>query len=367
MAEATIKRLQGQAGKAADANERERLRAQIEAEENNMPGELFAPRVFSSDCTVERLQSILVEQGGRAAVLSDEGGLFATLAGTYGGGAGPSLDALLQGYSGGEVRIDRTSRTAHISRAGVVLGLMLQPDLMNDAAGSNRFRASGLMARFAYALPRPFVGGRDVRAFTSVPDDLRREYGREIDALLGDPMSQGQHTPPVVLPFTDDAREAWLDFAQEIENGLAPGGALEAIGDWAAKLAGGAARIALLFELVTTGPGAEVVCADSVSQAVALCRLLMPHSRAAFRLLAADEADRDADVVLAWMARSGRRESFKQSEAHFEMRSRFTKKERLVAALLRLQANGCLRHEGRKNQGARPSDVWHINPRLFLQ
>ena len=49
------------------------------------------------------------------------------------------------------------------------------------------------------------------------------------------------------------------------------------------------------------------------------------------------------------------------------MRSRFDKKERLVAALLRLQANGALRHELRKNQGARPSDVWHVNPRLFLQ
>ncbi len=366
VAEATIKRLQGQAGKAADADERERLRAQIEAEEHDMPPELFAPRVFSGDCTVERLQSILVEQSGRAAVLSDEGGLFSTLAGTYGGGAGPSLDSLLQGYSGGEVRVDRTTRTAHISRAAVSMGLMLQPDLLNDAAGSNRFRASGLMARFAFAIPRPFVGGRDVRAYVPVPPDLRAEYEREIDALLGDPM-EGSHKPPATLALAGDAREMWLDFAQETENALAPGGDLDGINDWGAKLAGQAARTALLFELVTSGPGAELVCADSVRQALALCRLLIPHARAAFRLLAADEVDRDADAVLAWVMRNGHRESFKQSEANFGMRSRFTKKERLLAALLRLQANGCLRHEVRKNKGARPSDVWHVNPRLFLQ
>ena len=367
VAEAAIKRLQGQAGKATDPKEREHLRAQIEEEENNMPVELFAPRVFSSDCTVERLQSILVEQGGRAAVLSDEGGLFATLAGTYGGGAGPSLDALLQGYTGGEVRVDRTTRTAHVSRAAVTLGLMLQPDLLNDAAGSNRFRASGLMARFVYTIPRPFVGGRDVRAFRGVSDDLRREYEREIDALLGDPLTEGEHTPAIVLPLMDDAREVWLDFAQEIENGLAPGGDLDAIADWGAKLAGTAARVALLFELVTSGRGAEVVCSDSMRQAVALCRLFIPHARAAFRLLAADEIDRDADAVLAWVMRSGHRETFKQSDLHFALRGRFTKKERLVAALMRLQANGCVRHQSQKNERARASDFWHINPRLFLQ
>ena len=78
-------------------------------------------------------------------------------------------------------------------------------------------------------------------------------------------------------------------------------------------------------------------------------------------------ADRDADAVLSWVVRAGLRGEFKQSEVHLALRSRFTKKERLIAALQRLQANGALRHEQRKNQGARPSDVWHINPRLFLQ
>jgi hypothetical protein len=57
----------------------------------------------------------------------------------------------------------------------------------------------------------------------------------------------------------------------------------------------------------------------------------------------------------------------RQSEIHFALRARFTKRERLVAALQRLQANGCLRHTSVKNQGARASDVWLINPRLFQE
>ncbi len=366
VAEATIKRLQAQAGKSDDPQERERVRQQIEGEQNAMPEPLYAPRVFVGDATIERLQAVLVEQGGRVAVLSDEGGLFSTISGSYGGGAGPALDVLLQGHHGGSVRVERATRTAFVDRAALVLGLMLQPDLLNDAAGSSRFRASGLMARFAYALPGQVVGGRDVRAYKSVPADLRAEYEREVDALLGEPMD-GPHLPPRVLPLAEDAREAWLDYAQEIEDALGPDGDLAPIADWGAKLAGMAARVALLFELVASGPGAELVCLDSTERAIALCRLLVPHAKAAFRLLAADEADRDADAVLAWVLRSGHCGEFKQADAHFAMRSRFTKKERLVAALQRLQANGCLRSELRKNDRARPSTVWHVNPRLFLQ
>lgn len=366
VSESVIKRLQAQAGKATDSHERERLRQLIEEEQNDTPDRLFAPRAFTGDATVERVQSMLAEQGGRVAVLSDEGGLFSTLAGTYGGGAGPSLDALLQGYSGGAVRVDRATRTAHVDRAAVTLGLMLQPDLLNDAAGSNRFRASGLMARFAYAIPRPFVGGRNVRNYAAVQPELRAEYARHVDALLGDP-TEGHRKPPRVLPMSDDARECWLDFAQDIEDGLGPDGELAPIGDWGAKLAGSAARIALIFELISFGPGAEQVTEESVLQAINLSRLLVPHAKAAFRLLAADEVDRDADAVLAWVLRTNAAEGFKQSEAHFALRARFTKKERLVAALQRLQANGCVRHEVRKNERARASDFWQVNPRLFLQ
>jgi len=363
--EATIKRLQAQAGKSNDPQERDSLRVRIKDERSSMPEPVYAPRVYLGDVTVERLQSVLAEQGGRAAVLSDEGGLFATLAGSYGGGNGPALDVLLQGYSGGAVRVERAIRTAYVDRAALTLGLMLQPDLLNDAAGSSRFRSSGLMARFAYAVPPAFVGGRDVRAYTAVPADLRAEYEREIDALLGEP-DDGPHLPARILPLAADAREAWLDFAQEIENALAPDGDMAALPDWGAKLAGTAARVALLFELVTSGPGAEQVCADSVIQAVALCRLLVPHAKAAFRLLAADKVDRDADALLAWINRSGQREGFKQSEAHAAMHGRFGNRERLVDALRRLQGSGCLRYEKRGNAGARSTDWWAINPRLFF-
>ncbi len=366
VAEAIIKRLEGQAGKAESQEERDNLRKQIADVRADMPAQLYTPRAYVNESTTERVQAVLVEQQGRCAALSDEGGLLNAIASNYGGGGGPSLDVLLQGYSGGDVRVERVSRKAYITRAAVTLGLMLQPDLLNEAAGSNKFKASGLMARFCYFLPPPFVGSRDVRRFAPVPQDLRDRYARCIDELMPDPM-QCANQPPTVVALEPHALELWFDFAQECETGLAEGGALSAIPDFGAKLAGTAARIALLFELVMAGPTPQAVGADSMERAIALCQLLVPHARAAYRLLAADEADRDADHILQWIVRSGQRDRVLQSEVHRALHSRFTKRERLVSALQRLQASACLRHTTVKNQGARASDVWLINPRVYSE
>ena len=363
--EATVKRIKEQIGKCDDGQEREQMRRRMAELDASMPEELFPPVVFSGDTTVEALQMTLDEQCGRASVLCAEGGLFSALSSTYGGRAGPSLDVLLEGFSGGAVRVVRHSRKAFVERAAVTLGLMIQPDLLADAAGSSRFRASGLMARFAFAVPGPFVGGRNVRAYTPVPDELRGEYRRCVDSLLGDPDTQGPYLPPKVIPLGEDALGVWYDFAQWVEDELAPGRVLAAMHDWGAKLAGMAARVALLFELVKSGPEPAEVDGMSMVEAVRLCRALVPHTRQAFRLLAADEVDRDADHVLQWAVRGGRRE-FLQSEVHRELHNRFTKRERLIAALQRLQSSHCLRHTKRKNEGARASDVWLVNPALFL-
>lgn len=365
-AESTIKRLQGQAGKADDAEERERLREQIQKELENMPEPIHAPLAFIGDSTIERIQALLPEQSGRVAALSDEAGLLNTVAATYGGSSGAALDVLLQGFSGGDVRIERATRQSYVTRACITLGLMLQPDLVREVAGSNKFRASGLMARFAFAVPRRFVGSRDVRKYAGIPAETRKAYEQAIEDLLGDPRD-GPHLPPRVLVLDGEARELWLDFAQRVENQLDTGGALAGIADWGAKLAGLAARLALIFELIAGGPDAQWVTAPSVRRAVTLCRLLVPHATAAFRLLGVEEVDRDVEAILEWVqARDGdERRGFRQSELHRALHNRFGKRERLVAALQRLESDACLRHERKKNEGARATDYWHINPRVF--
>ncbi|MFV0663134.1 DUF3987 domain-containing protein [Denitromonas sp.] len=347
---------------AADSDEtRQRLRDEISREEQEMPAEIFAPKLFTGDTTAETLQGLLVKQGERMAVLTDEAGIFLVMAGLYSGG-NASLDVFLQGHAGSPVRVDRADREAYLERPALTFGLALQPGVLADVASGRRFRDSGLLARFLYAIPESNVGKRDVRRRVAIPESNRQAWETGIFNLLeGRPLMPGR---PTVIPFTDPAREVWLDFAEEIEVGQGEGGKFEAIIDWTSKLPGAAARIAGLLELADVGLGADSVSQVSVDRAVSLCRLLITHAHEAFGLLGADNIDADAMAILKW-AKTNQTASFKRSSCQKSLEGRFRQVERLTKAAERLIQRDCLREFKEPNRGAPPSVWYRVNPKCF--
>lgn len=361
VAKKRVERLLQDAAKAKEATEREALRAEIQREEECMPDEMRAPRLFTGDTTAERLQAMLVEHGERMAVHSDEAGIFLIMAGIYNGGAS-NIDVFLQGHAGTPMRVDRAGRFAHIDRPALSFGLLLQPGVMSEVASSRRFRDSGLLARFVYAMPPSNVGTRDVRRHSPISAEVRDEYERQLFALLeGVP---GPVVAPRVLPLSDPAREAWLDLAEDIERQQGEGGRYESISDWTAKLPGAVARIAALFELAEVGLHAEEVSHAAMDRAVRLARLLIPHAQAAFGLLGTDAADADAAALLKW-ARAGELEEFTRREAQKAQEGRFRSVERLQKALARLVQQDVLREFKRHNKGAPPTTAYRVNPKVL--
>lgn len=356
-----IERLLQDAAKAKDANERTAIRDEIEREEGDMPPEIHAPRLFSSDVTGERLQGLLVEQGGRMAVLSDEAGIFQIMAGIYNGGAANN-DVFLQGHSGSAMRVDRAGRSAHIDKPALSFGLLIQPATLADVASSAKFRNNGLLARFLWAMPVSNVGQRDVRKHAPVPPGVSAEYERRLFELL-----EGVPAPakaPKVLPLAQQAREAWLDMAAGIEPEQGEGGRYESISDWTSKLPGAVARIAALFELAQVGLNANQVSLDSMERAIALARPLIPHAQAAFGLLGTDAVDNDASAILKWV-RAGEREEFTRREAQKAQEGRFRSVERLQKALDRLEHQDVLSGSKRHNKGAPATVVYRVNPKVL--
>lgn len=353
-------RLLQDAAKAKDASERESIRAEIEREELQMPDEIRAPRLFTSDSTPERLQVLLAEHGERMAVLSDEAGSFQIMGGLYSGGQA-HLDVYLQAHAGSPMRVDRASRAVHIDRPALSMGLLVQPGTLADVAGSKRFRDSGLLARFLWAIPDSTVGRRDVRRHVPIPEHVKEAYKRGIFGLLegwGEPVGK-----PKVLTFTDPARELWFDFAQEVENQQGEGGRYEAISDWTSKLPGALARVAAVLELAEMGLTAEEVSEVAMRNALQLGHLLIDHARAAFALLGTDAVDTDAAAVVRWIKASGLRE-FTRREAQKAQEGRFRSVERLEKAMERLEAGDVVRSTKRRRPGAPPSVVYRVNPRL---
>lgn len=360
VAKKRIERLLQDASKAKNDEEREAIRAEIQREEEGMPDEVRAPRLFTGDTTSERCQSLMVENGERIAVLSDEAGIFLIMAGVYSGGVA-SLDVFLQGHAGTAMRVDRAGRMAHLDRPALTFGLALQPGVLADVAGSRRFRDSGLLARFLFALPKSNVGRRDVRRHAPVPHEVASAYEVALMRLLEDVSVKAQ--APRVLKLTAEARECWYQLAEEIEREQGDGGRYESFSDWTSKLPGAAARIALLLELAECGGDAPVVGLASMERAARLARLLIPHAQAAFGLLGTDAVDADAAAIVKWIQACELAE-FKRSEAQKAMEGRFRSVDRLIKAMERLETCDVVRFFKRPNPGAPPSPMYRVNPKV---
>ena len=361
VAKKRIEKLVRDASNADDDDARQRIRVEIEREEEGTPAEIHAPKLFTGDTTAETLQGMLVKYGERMAVLTDEGGIFLVMSGLYSGG-NASLDVFLQAHAGSPVRVDRADREAYLEHPALAFGLALQPGILQDVASGRRFRDSGLLARFLYAMPASNVGKRDVRRRSPIPQEVRNAYEAGILGLLDKrPMVACK---PVMLPFSEQARELWLDFADEIERSHGEGGKLESISDWTSKLPGAAARMAGLIELATVGSAAESISEDAAARGVALARALIPHAQEAFGLLGADAADGDALAMLKWIRAEGHA-SFKRSTCQKAMEGRFRSVDRLIKAAERLIQRDVLREFKEPNKGAPPSTWYRVNPKCL--
>ena len=361
VAKKRIEKLVRDASNADDDDARQRIRVEIEREEEGMPAEIHAPKLYTGDVTAETLQGMLVKYGERMAVISDEGGIFQVMAGLYSNG-NANTDVFLQAHPGSPVRVDRADREAYLERPALSFGLALQPGILQDVASSGRFRNNGTLARYLYVVPASNVGKRDVRRRVPIPQEVRNAYEAGILGLLDKrPMVACK---PVMLPFSDAARELWLDFADEIERSHGEGGKLESISDWTSKLPGAAARMAGLIELATVGSAAESISEDAAARGVALARALIPHAQEAFGLLGADAADGDALAMLKWIRAEGHA-SFKRSTCQKAMEGRFRSVDRLIKAAERLIQRDVLREFREPNKGAPPSTWYRVNPKCL--
>lgn len=359
-------KLQADAAKEDSPTRRAEIVREIAELAEQTPEELKPPRFFTGDVTPERLQSLLVEHGGRMAVMSDEAGIFAVLAGLYSGGEA-CIDVVLQAYSGSPVRVDRGSRTAVIDRPALTFGLGMQPGLFADMqpAAKRKFRSSGTFARFFFGYPATRIGKRDMGRRATIPPELEARYRAEVLRLLEIEtrldVVEGEDDEHLLL-LSDEARDLWVGFAQKVETDQAEGGPLESLRDWCAKLPGGALRVAGLLHVAAHGKPSEEISDETMKLALGICMRLIRHAQAVFDLIGADPVTDDAKLVWRWIERQGKTE-FLRSEVHRAHHSRFAKIDRLVAALETLKLRNLIAGPFKGTAaGGRPPIFYLVNP-----
>jgi len=326
------------------------------------------PRLVAGDITPEKMAQLLSEQGGRLAVLSDEGGPLVSLAGRYSTSKEPDAEVWLMGHSGyGEIRVDRIGRPPdRVKNPALTVCLAVQPVVLRRLHRIPQLRDRGLLGRFLYSMPPDNVGYRKVRT-TPVPYEVAAAYLMRMTEVA---TTLAGWTDPMALQLDGGAQEKLHKLRGAIEPRLRPDSDLYHMREWANKLAGAVARIAGLLHIAQHVGEAykHMVSEQTMDKAIMVGGYLTEHAIAVFSYMGADPAIEDAREVLGWLSRK-RRAQFTQRDLHRAMQTRFRKVDDTEAALTVLSGSGWIREVktiGPGRQGGRsPSPLFDVHPKLL--
>jgi hypothetical protein len=325
------------------------------------------PILIADDVTSETATSMLAQQGGRLAVMSPEGGIFATIAGRYSGT--PNLEVFLKGHAGDMMRVNRQSRESeHIAKPALTLGLAVQPEVLRDIAGMPGFRGLGLLARILFSVPENTVGRRKIGA-DPVPAHVSADYSKSLTRLI---QTLADWTDPAVLLLTPEANERVLNIERAVEPRLGPGGAWSHIVDWGSKYTGAVVRLAGLIHLgehgIREGWADAQITADTVERAEMLGDYYAAHALAAFDDMGTDQSTRNARNVLAWIERTATSAFTKREVFRALKSSQLPAAADFDAPIAVLEAHGYLRQletPAPKRAGGRPpSPSYLVHPEV---
>ena len=323
-------------------------------------------RFYEDDVTTEKLNSIMSENKGRAAIFTPEGGIFDLLKGIY--SKNVNLDVFLKGYSGDPIRVDRIGRKSEVIYNPVLtVMLMAQPNVLAGLMDNDTFRGRGLTARFLYCIPRSKVGERKYRT-KPVPAETYHRYQQCIKDILADePFVQ-----PEEMILSPEADRMLEEFSESIEPKLKTD--YSEIADWAGKLVGSTVRIAALLcraEGIKScdHPGAReqfIVSGEVMANAICIGKYFIEHAMSAFSLLGADEGIKNCKYVLESIRNAGLSEVSRRDI--MRLCRRFKTKEAAQPVIDQLIEYGYLAHKPAVRQSGNSKTqrgIYLVNPCIY--
>lgn len=372
--ESRVKKAKEKAANARDDDYTELLRQaeslEMEFENAVLPRPLA---MFVDDATPEALAKAMMDQGGRMAIFSSEGGdIFATMAGRYQRGELPNLKPYLDPYDGLTLRVNRqTSQSYEIERPCLSMALLTQPEGLKPL-GADGIQGRGLNARILFNIASSTLGYRTARAPIMHPA-IEDRFAQQMTRLLEYPYAteeQGESCP-FVLEFSEGATELYFVFKEELEKEYRESGSLFEISDWGGKILGTTIRIAGILHLGDLvghpEPWTVPISEDCWMRASRLTQeFWIPHARAAFGLLVEKANMSAAKCLLTWIQK-GQQGVFRTRDAQRGMGRRGNRAEVLDPALLILESHGLIQPvDGKPGpKGQMLASIYRVHPRAL--
>lgn len=320
-------------------------------------GEVKYLRLLADDVTPEALVSLMAENDGKMAIVSDEGGIFDIAAGRY--SERVNLDAFLKAYSGTMIQIDRKGRPSEsIDHPALTMSLTIQPAVLETVMSNAEFSGRGFLARFLYSLPVSTVGKRRYET-GRVPIEAETAYHRLLDRLLAIEDTGEART----LRLSAEAHTESKRFFEALEPRLLND--LEEIEEWAGKLHGQIMRLAGIMHCCLYGRDAanEPVSLETIQRAEAIGEYFLQHALIAFQTggLADRPEEKDAKYILRRLEADGRTELSKREL--LRLCRRFHSIEDMGSGLNELSRRGYIRIE-KAQTGGRPTENVILSPEV---
>ncbi|ANP83883.1 hypothetical protein BAQ53_24465 [Bacillus sp. B25(2016b)] len=300
-------------------------------------------RYFTDDVTPEQLVTLMLNNSGRMAVLSAEGGFFDLIKGRY--SSNTNIDVYLKGFSQDQITVDRRGRTEKVDDPHLTVGLFAQLDVIKHLP--EYFYNRGLMARFLYTVPKSFIGYRKIET-EDIREDVQQRYSRQIKKLLT------LRCENVSLSLSEEARLLFNGYRMQMEQRMGDGSDLSYghFQSWAGKLPGQVARIMALIH-IAHHVNQETIPTEIEERIVQgglyISQYFIEHMMATFGLLSAGSSEEDAKYLWKVILNQGK-EIIAYRDIQLLVIKRFKKAEHLKRTLNELSERNYVKEykEGRK-------------------
>lgn len=222
----------------------EQYRDELMAHARLRPRKPAPKRIIHQNITERPFLEALQGDGKSIAILSDEGEIVLK------GGTMAKTGVLNKSWDGAaSLTLDRVDGHVQVANPRVTVSFMVQEDVFEEFWNKRGriARGSGQMARYLVAWPASTVGFRRMTLEDHTWVHLPSFHERVTELLVRADQRQAHGEARLLLEFSSEAKELWVDSQNWIEIRMRPGECFFGIKDFAAKMLEIAGRVAAVF------------------------------------------------------------------------------------------------------------------------